>query len=774
MSVYDENSWRIAYETAYSKMGMMELYVQLNPVEIEWRAEMFTGNQPGSSSGAGFISQQSCDANTIAETSRPANRTSDFVPIPTDDEEENDDEDYNIDTENESSGEDDEDADEIEEDEDIGPNVSQLSQYNPFRGRGWVHPAKSFHDCSSWVPADTSFIESSVIVEGPLAENQAFSSKDALKNAISKWHIDNNREIKVQDSSKTKYRVRCKDENCSWMLYAARTGSGDAWSIRKCPYKHICRSTAARFDHAQLTAKMMADIIREDVENNVSLPIKQVFGLVRKIFPGVNPKYNKLWRAREIVVAYMFGSWSGSYALLPQLLNAIKQSNPGSKVVVHSDPLPCAGVRQFKCAAWAFGPCIQAFKYLRPVISIDASFLKGRYEGRLLVAVGYDAENQLLPLAFGLVEKENISNWGWFMRWLRREVIGDRKICVISDRHAAIKHIFRNPGYGWHEEGNEAVHRLCAQHLAENLLKNCKNQYAVDAFKAACRHSNPWDFKASLEQVEYWSKDALQYIKGIGKKDETNENEPEVPSKWSLCHDGGQRWGIMTSNAAECLNNVFKEARGLPICAIVEATYYKLLEWFNNRRQHARVLAQRGHIFSERVTQILEKSAAVACQHEVKITDFDTGVYEVISKHERVSRTGGRRDRSYKVILRDGTRPKCKCRGLQNTGIACSHVLAVCAARNYNANEYTHSYYSVNSLVHTWEGHFDVYGKEEDWPEYMGDKIIPDRTLVKKGRRRSKRLPMTMDVMEGRIGPGHCTGCGSINHTSDRCNVREG
>jgi hypothetical protein len=36
--------------------------------------------------------------------------------------------------------------------------------------------------------------------------------------------------------------------------------------------------------------------------------------------------------------------------------------------------------------------------------------IRGRYEGRLLVAVGYDVENQLLPLAFGLVEKENISN----------------------------------------------------------------------------------------------------------------------------------------------------------------------------------------------------------------------------------------------------------------------------------------------------------------------------------------------------------------------------
>jgi hypothetical protein len=47
----------------------------------------------------------------------------------------------------------------------------------------------------------------------------------------------------------------------------------------------------------------------------------------------------------------MFGSWSGSYALLPRLLEAIVQSNLGNKARIMSDPLPCDGVRQFKCAA---------------------------------------------------------------------------------------------------------------------------------------------------------------------------------------------------------------------------------------------------------------------------------------------------------------------------------------------------------------------------------------------------------------------------------------
>jgi hypothetical protein len=45
------------------------------------------------------------------------------------------------------------------------------------------------------------------------------------------------------------------------------------------------------------------------------------------------------------------------------------------------------------------------------------------------------------------------------------------------------------------------------------------------------------------------------------------------------------RWRIMTSNGSESLNNVFKIARQLSICAIVENTWHKCVEWFYKRRE---------------------------------------------------------------------------------------------------------------------------------------------------------------------------------------------
>jgi hypothetical protein len=57
----------------------------------------------------------------------------------------------------------------------------------------------------------------------------------------------------------------------------------------------------------------------------------------------------------------------------------------------------------------------------------------------------YDAEQQLLPLAFAVVaDEENVANGGWFMQWVRKEVVDHDKITVISYQHLGIRAIFES------------------------------------------------------------------------------------------------------------------------------------------------------------------------------------------------------------------------------------------------------------------------------------------------------------------------------------------
>ena len=47
--------------------------------------------------------------------------------------------------------------------------------------------------------------------------------------------------------------------------------------------------------------------------------------------------------------------------------------------------------------------------------------------------------------------------------------------------------------------------------------------------------------------------------------------------KWIQSHDGGRRYGAMTTNISKCFNGVLKGACNLPIAAMVEFTWCKLV-----------------------------------------------------------------------------------------------------------------------------------------------------------------------------------------------------
>jgi hypothetical protein len=67
---------------------------------------------------------------------------------------------------------------------------------------------------------------------------------------------------------------------------------------------------------------------------------------------------------------------------------------------------------------------VTRFTHYRPIISVDGTFLTKKYKGKLMVAVGMTVENQLLSLAFALVEGENNESWKWFLGLVRKQVLG--------------------------------------------------------------------------------------------------------------------------------------------------------------------------------------------------------------------------------------------------------------------------------------------------------------------------------------------------------------
>ncbi|XP_074359579.1 uncharacterized protein LOC141698872 [Apium graveolens] len=112
---------------------------------------------------------------------------------------------------------------------------------------------------------------------------------------------------------------------------------------------------------------------------------------------------------------------------------------------------------------------MDGWQHARPVISIDGTFLKGRYRGKLLIVMAVDSNNLPFPLCYGLVDEETYENWSWFLQRLRRHVCRQRtSVCIISDRAASIISALRDPQNGFVEP--LGIHRFCLLHAVTYAL----------------------------------------------------------------------------------------------------------------------------------------------------------------------------------------------------------------------------------------------------------------------------------------------------------------
>ena len=133
------------------------------------------------------------------------------------------------------------------------------------------------------------------------------------------------------------------------------------------------------------------------------------------------------------------------------------------------------------------------------MLSIDGTFLLGKYKGTLLVAISCDADNSLVPLAFALVERENRDSWSWFLRLVRIHVVGPgREVGVISDRHQGILNAVQEqiPGYALMH------HRWRTRHLAENLLRKDHSKANFPLFDEVCRQLEVSFFEDKLKELK--------------------------------------------------------------------------------------------------------------------------------------------------------------------------------------------------------------------------------------------------------------------------------
>ncbi|XP_072088117.1 uncharacterized protein [Arachis hypogaea] len=202
--------------------------------------------------------------------------------------------------------------------------------------------------------------------------------------------------------------------------------------------------------HSKLGSDTFAEAIKPLVEVDPSIKVKSVIAEVQSKF-NYTVSYRKAWLATQKAVESIFGGWEASYEALPIWFEAMCHKEP-SAVVYFETMLAYQGDDL-----------------------VDGTHLYEKYKGCLLVVVSQDGNNNIVPIAFAIVEGETSDAWHFFLSNLRQHVVTRDGVGLISDRHESINSSIIRSNGAWSPP--RAFHMFCIRHIELNFLRKFKAPY---------------------------------------------------------------------------------------------------------------------------------------------------------------------------------------------------------------------------------------------------------------------------------------------------------
>ncbi|XP_057733051.1 uncharacterized protein LOC130948349 [Arachis stenosperma] len=440
-------------------------------------------------------------------------------------------------------------------------------------------------------------------------------------------------------------------------------------------------------DHLRLDSNVIAQHIFTMVKADPTISIRILQGGVENHF-GYKASYRKVWLAKQKVIARIYGDWEESYNELPRWLFAIQMY-------------------------------LLAFKYCKPLISIDGTHLYGKYGGTLLMAIAQDNNANILPITFAVVEGETKEAWSFFLSYLRKHVKPQPGVLVISDRHKSIDGALNVEGSLW--KPPHAFQVFCTRHIAANFMTHFKNKYLKKVLINAAYS------KSHREFAHYYGR-----LRGENVAI-TNWVEKMPRSQWAQYADEGRRFGHMTTNIFKCINAVMKGSCNLPIMALVKLSYFHLGELFARKGSEALAQLQVGAEFSQTLMKAIEFNSKHV--NTMNIYQFDRSRTNFMV--EELAAVPGSRQQNYQVLLDER---KYYCGYFQALHIPCRHMFVACSHARLDWKQFVHPMYRMESVFNVYRSEFRSIGHDDDWSSYDGPRIWPNPRMMRVKRGRAHEL----------------------------------
>ncbi|XP_015945600.1 uncharacterized protein LOC107470704 [Arachis duranensis] len=400
--------------------------------------------------------------------------------------------------------------------------------------------------------------------DGEFRIGMEYSSRKSVVAAIRSFTIAKGVDYEVYESEPQTFYAKCKmyRRGCDWLIRASLIQKKCCWEIRRYNGRHTCTIGTISQDHSKLDSDTVADAIRPLVETDPSIKVKSIIAEVQSRF-NYTISYRKAWLAKQKSIANVFSGWEDSYQALPWWLSIMVQKMPRS---------------------------------------VDGTHLYKKYKGTLLVDVAQDGNQNIVPIAFALVEGETADVWHFFLRNLRMYVVRKDGVGMISDRHESIRAAVNRSGGDW--QPPRAWWMFCIRHIGSNFLRAFKVPHLQKLVVNIGYSRMVEEYNINYKRLEERGEAYARWCDAIGRR------------HWVLAFNEGHRWGHMTTNLVECINSVLKGARNIPVLALVRATYYRLNELFMRKSAQTHERKRAGYTYSVFVQQWIEVER-IPCRHVI-------------------------------------------------------------------------------------------------------------------------------------------------------------
>ncbi|XP_055960222.1 uncharacterized protein LOC130014995 [Mercurialis annua] len=578
--------------------------------------------------------------------------------------------------------------------------------------------------------ADSKPQEINIVTNSKISEiyvGQIFKNKEIMKTSFCFYTIANQFQYKVSKSCKREYIVICIDLNCRWTVRASRDGKTNMFVIRRMINIHTCPPNIRMDDKRQATASIIGEHIKMkflDIKT-IYTPADIIADIQRDF--GIVLSYNRAWRSKVKALNQIRGTPRDSYSILPGYLHMLLQTNPGSVVDLHT-----TDENNFEYMFMALDASIKGWKYCRPIVVVDGTFLKSNYGGTLITASTQDGNGKIFPLAFAIVDSENDDSWEYFFVKLKEAFGGRSGLCIVSDRHLSISN-------GVKKVFPEASHAICMYHLLSNIKSKFKHDPDTlrDCFYGAARSYTTKGFEYYMKELDAINAGIKKYLTDIGF------------DKWARAYCKANRYTTMTSNIAESLNAAIKAARELPITTLLESLRRLMQEWTYSNR----------NIAISTFTKLTNKAEDELRNHyasslRMKASTSVRGLHSV--EHG---------DKTFIVKLNERT---CTCCRFQLDEMPCPHAVAILNKLHQEPYQYCSNFFSKENMLATYEGIVYPMPSQNNWDlpaNVESMEVLPPIGKIPAGRPKKRRIPGPHEP----IKTNQCGRCKEKGHNKKTC-----